>query len=110
MPKITSIPPVTNSWTKNPSRATPLSRRRRAIWEGIRRDAMRHQLDEARTVLGPSEEVAQDRLPMFLRRLPDCARDIHFVHSDGRHVDRDRGVHAFVGEDGLHGASVIFEA
>src|SRR5881409_3089825 len=71
---------------------------------------MRHELDETRAVFGSAKEIAQDRLLVFLGRLPDRAGDLDLVHPDGRHVDRNGGVDASVGEDRVHGASIILKA
>src|SRR5207249_11325232 len=71
---------------------------------------MRHELDETRAVFGSAKEIAQDRLLVFLGRLPDRAGDLDLVDPDGRHVDRNGGVDASVSEDRVHGASMILEA
>src|SRR2546430_685174 len=71
---------------------------------------MPHELDETRAVFGSAKEIAQDRLLVFLGRLPDRAGDLDLVHPDGRHVDRNGGVDASVSEDRVHGASIILEA
>ena len=85
-------------------------RPRGALRIRVRGHAMRDELDEARTILGASEEVAQDRLRMFSGDLPDRAGDLHLVDSDRRHVDCDRGVDGSIREDGVHRTAVIVKA
>ena len=82
----------------------------RALREEVRRHAVLHELREPRTLLGASEEVAEDRLPTLRRRLPDRARDLDFVDSNRRHVDGDRGVDGVVAEDRVECPPIVVEA